>query len=145
MKDKMTRFNLKNLIRESIKEVIAEDYHRYHKEYRLYEGNKHIVAIFEDNTRLSFEVHFRNNRGEDKEKWRRKAFTTWKSLANELHSDVQLTEAGNPVQKSWKKCFQEALKDPKLQEFIRSKPHQKVFDVSKTAPVVDPINFTRMG
>lgn len=108
-------------------ESLNEDYHHLHKEYRLYEGNKHIVAAFDDGSRLSFEVHFRNNHGEDRDKWRRKAFTTWKSCANELHSDVELTEVGNPVEKSWKECFKEALKHPKMKEFIRSNHHQKIF------------------
>lgn len=144
MKDKMTKFDLKNLIKESIKEVIIEDYHRYHKEYRLYEGNKHIIAIFEDNTRLSFEVHFRNNRGEDKYKWRERACSRWKSLANKIHGDVQLSEGGNPIQKSWKDCFKEALQHPELQEFIRKNPHHRIYP-EENSSIIDPINFTKMG
>lgn len=118
-------------------ENINEDYHHSHKEYNLYEGNKHIVAVFEDNSRLQFEVHFRDKRGIDKEKWRRRAFSKWKTLANEIYRESQqLTEAGNPINKPWKECFREALKHPELQEFIRSKPHQQIFD---------PINFTPRG
>lgn len=117
-------------------ESLTEDYHHLHKEYRLFEGNRHIVAVFEDNSRLRFEVHFRDNRGEDKEKWRRKAFSKWKTLANEIHGDVQLTDKGNPIQKTWKESFQEALKHPELQEFMRHSPHHRVFD---------PVNFTQYG
>ena len=123
-------------------ENINEDYHHLHKEYRLYEGNRHIVAVFEDNSRLKFEVHFRENRGEDREKHRRKAFSKWKTLANEIHGDVQLTEVGNPVQKTWKDSFKEALKHPDLQEYMRHSPHHKVFDDKEVAPCIDPINFT---
>ena len=102
--------------------------HHLHKEYRMYEGNNHIHALFEDGTRLVFEVHYHNTHGEDRDKWRRKAFSKWKSLASEIHNDVQLTEAGNPVQKSWKEAFQEALKHPELEGFIRKPHHQRVFD-----------------
>lgn len=131
-------------------DFVTEDYHHHHKDYRLYEGNRKIVAIFEDNSRLTFEVHFRNNRGEDKEKWRHRAFTTWKSVANEIHGDVTLSDACNPIQKSWRESFKEALKHPKLQEFIRHKPHQKVFDdkgypakvQGKPQTCIDPVNFT---
>lgn len=123
----MTKRDLTNLIRESIQEVLTEEYHRYHKEYRLYEGDKHIVAMFEDNSKIAFEVHFRNNHGEDKYKWRERACSRWKSLANKIHSDVQLTNGGNPIQKSWKECFEEALNHPDLQEFVRKNIHQKIY------------------
>lgn len=129
---------------ESINE--EKSYHHHHKDYNLYEGNRHIVAIFEDNSRLAFEVHFRNAKGEDKEKRRRKAFSTWKSIANEIRRDsTQINENGNQVQKSWKKCFEEALQDPKLREFIHSKPHQKIYPSKNVAPCIDPVNFTNMG
>jgi hypothetical protein len=105
-----------------------KSYHHLHKEYRLYEGDSHIVAIFEDNSRLVFEVHYHDKHGEDRDKWRRQAFSKWKSVANELHRDVQLTEVGNPVEKTWRECFQEALKNPKLKDYIRKPHHRKVFD-----------------
>lgn len=108
---------------------VTEGFHHLHKEYRLYEGDNHIVAVFEDNSRLVFEVHYHDKHGEeDRSKHRRQAFTRWKSAANEIHRDVQLTEAGNPIQKTWKECFQEALKHPKLKDYIRKPHHQKVFD-----------------
>jgi hypothetical protein len=131
-------------------EAINEDYHFHHKEYRLYEGNRHIVVAFDDNTRLKFEVHFRNARGVDKEKWRRKAMSTWKSCANELHRDVPLSDALNPIQKSWKECFKEAMKNPKMKPYIRVHHHHKIFDdkgypaavQGKPQAVVDPVNLT---
>mgnify|MGYP007128603986 CR=1 FL=1 len=131
-------------------EAINEDYHFHHKEYRMYEGNRHIVVAFDDNSRLKFEVHFRDVRGQDREKWRKKAASTWKSLANELYRDVPLNDALNPIQKSWKECFQEAMKDPKLKPYIRNNHHQKVFDdkgypksvQGKPQACIDPVNFT---
>jgi hypothetical protein len=125
--------NYQSGVKVGYTENLTEDFHYSHKDYRLYEGSNHIVAIFEDNTRLMFEVHYHNNHREDREKHRKKAFTTWKSLANEIHGDVQLNEVGNPIQKSWKQCFKEALKHSKLQEYIRKPEHQRVFD---------PVNFT---
>jgi hypothetical protein len=116
----------------------AKSFHHLHKEYRLYEADNHIVAIFEDNSRLVFEVHYHDKRGEDKEKWRRRAFSKWKTLANEIHRESDtLNEAGNPTTKSWKDCFKEALAHPELEEFIRNPTkHQRVY------PSVDSVNFT---
>lgn len=136
---------------EPVSEELLEGYHHHHKDYRLYEGNREIIAMFGDNSRLSFEVHFRDNHKEDKEKWRSKALTTWKSLANEIYKEVTEFNTCNPVQKSWKECFREALKHPKLQEYIRNNHHQRVFPdkgypahvQGKAQPVIDPVNFTR--
>lgn len=115
-----------------------QKYHHLHKEYRLYESDNHIVAIFEDNSRLVFEVHYHDKRGiEEKQKHRHRAFSKWRTLANEIHRDVQLSEAGNPQEKSWRQCFEEALKHPDLEEFIRDpKKHHRVY------PTVDSVNFT---
>lgn len=128
--------NYRSGLHSDFREELTEEYHVHHKEYRLYEGNRKIVACFEDNSRLKFEVHFRNNNGLDREKWRHKAMTTWKSLANEIHGDVQLSDALNPIQKSWKDSFAEALKHPKMKDYIRDNHHQRIFD---------PVNFTRTG
>lgn len=121
-------------------ERLTEDYHHYHKEYRLFEANRHIVAIFEDNTRLMFEVHYHANRGPDKEKWRHRAFSKWKTIANEIHNNVELNEVGNPMQKTWKQAFKEALEHPELQEFIRKEYHQRIYPQS-----IDSVNFSKMG
>ena len=134
-------------------ENLNEDYHFHHNDYRMYEGTREIFAVFEDNSRLTFEVHFRNAHGEDREGWRKKAMTTWKSLANELHRDVQLSDACNPIQKSWKECFEAALSHPKMKGYIRAHPHHKIFDdkgypssvQGKAQPCIDPVNFTRKG
>ena len=138
---------IKSVVKESIddikiRELVNEDYHHLHKDYRLYEGNRNIVAIFEDNTRLTFEVHYRGNHGEDRDKHRHKAFTKWKSVASKIHGDAPLNEVGNPIQKSWKEAFKEALEHPDLQEFIRHSSHHKVFEDKDAAPCIDPVNFT---
>lgn len=125
--------NYRSGLHSDFREGLNEDYHIHHKEYRLYEGNKKIVAIFEDNSRLKFEVHFRDTHGPDRETWRHKAMTTWKSLANEIHGDIRLSDGLNPIQKSWKKSFEEAMRHPKMKDFIRTNHHQKIFN---------PINFT---
>lgn len=117
---------------------LNESLHHTHKEYRLFEANNHIVAIFEDNSRLVFEVHYHDKHKEDRPKWRHRAFSKWKSCANEIYRESQgLNEVGNPMTKSWKQCFEEALKHPKLQEFIRDpEKHKRVY------PIADPVNFT---
>lgn len=129
---------IEHIISEAI-EIINEDYHHLHKEFRLYEGSNHIVAVFEDNSRLMFEVHYHNNHGEDKEKHRRKAFTKWKSLASKIHGDIQLNEVGNPVEKSWKQSFKEAMEHPELQEYMRKPHHRKIYGSNAG---IDPVNFT---
>ncbi len=130
-------------------EAITEDYHFHHEEYRMYEGNRHAVVAFDDGSRLKFEIHFRNAHGIDKEKWSKKAVSTWKSCANELHRDVPLSDACNPIQKSWKDCFTEALSDPRLKPYVREK-FEKLFNdkgyppkvQGKPQTVVDPVNLT---
>jgi len=125
-------------------DFLNEGFHYAHKEYRMYEGHNKIVALFDDNSRLMFEVHYHDRHKQDKALWRRRAFTTWKSAANEIHSDVQLTEAGNPIQKTWKQAFKEALNHPKLKDYIRLPHHQRIFDgKGKSAPCMDPVNFSK--
>ena len=149
----MKNNEIKELIRHIVREILSEDYHHLHREYRMYEGFNNVVAVFEDNSKLMFEVHYHNNHGPDREKWRRKAFTTWKSLANEIHNDVPLNEVGNPIQKSWKQSFEEALKHPKMKDYIRTEKHQKIFDdkgypakvQGKPQPCIDPVNFTQIN
>ena len=109
-------------------ESINENFSQLHKKYSLYEGTNHIIAIFEDGSRLKFEIHYRNNRGEDKLRWKRKALTTWKSCATEIHKESEgYNDVGNWVEKPWHQCFKEALKHPKMKDFIRTNPEYKVF------------------
>jgi hypothetical protein len=127
-------------------ESITEEFHHLHKEYRLYEGNRHIIALFEDGTRLKFEIHFRDKHGPDREKWRHRAFTTWKSVANEIRkASEELDEVGNSNPKSWRSCFKEALEDPRMKDYMRKNSHRRIFDNKENAPIYDPVNFTRMG
>lgn len=139
------KINIKELVKELVKKVINEDFHRLHNEYRLYEGSDNITAAFNDGSKLQFEVHFRSNHGEDKDNHRKKAASKWKTLATKLHNDTELNEVGNPMEKSWKECFAEALKDPELKEYIRNNRHQKVFGNKDVAPCIDSVNFTKMG
>ena len=105
-----------------------EDYHKHHKDYRMLEGNRMITVVFENNTRLQFEIHFRNNHGEDREKHSKKAASKWRSLASKIRNESkELNEVGNQVEKTWKECFEEALQHPELKEFIRDKPHQQIY------------------
>ena len=161
----MNRQQLTGLIRAVIEEVIiqtsnkkriSEDFHHTAKEYRLYEGNSHITAMFNDGSKLKFEVHYHNKHADDKLKHRKQAASRWKSLANKIHSDIKLNEVGNPIEKSWKQSFEEALTHPRLQEYIRQPHHKRVFErpddagypkkvQGKVAPVMDPVNFTKTG
>jgi hypothetical protein len=132
---------------------IQEGYFRENKAWQVYEGSGHVVAMFEDNSRQSFEICFHNMMGEDKERWRQRAASKWTSIARKLHGDVQLSEVGNPIQKSWQQCFKEALEAPEMKEFIRNPKHKKIFDdrgypkkmAKKAATVMDPVNFTKTG
>jgi hypothetical protein len=130
---------------------LNEGYFRENKSWSVYEGSSHVIAMFEDNSRQSFEICFHNMMGEDKERWRHRAASKWSSIARKLHGDVQLSEVGNPIERSWQECFKEALQSPELKEFIRNPKHKKVFDdvgypkkmAKKAATVMDPVNFTK--
>lgn len=133
---------------------IQEGMFRENKEWCVYEGTNQIVAVFEDGSRQVFEVAFGPTRGDDKDRWRTRAASKWASLARQLHGDVQLSEVGNPIQKSWKDCFKEALVLPEMKEFIRNpKKVKRVFDdknrlkgfANKAASIIDPVNFTTTG
>ena len=57
---------------------VTEEFHHLHKDYRLYEGDDRITAIFEDNSKLVFEVHFHNNSHLDTRHcaWRSRAYNS---------------------------------------------------------------------
>jgi hypothetical protein len=127
---KIKASHLKSLIKEIVAEVISglisESSFHEHKEWMMYEGEEKITTIFEDNSRMEFPIRFGANRGEDKYKCRHKAASKWKSLAREIYTSTGLSESGNPIVKPWKVCFQEALNDPEMKEFIL-KDHNPVF------------------
>lgn len=111
---------------------INEGIFHENKEWIMYEGDDKITTLFQDNTRLTFEVRYPGVWGPDREKWRHKAASKWKSIAREIYTSQGLTEAGNPIVKPWKECYQEALSHPNMKEFIK-KHH---------APIFDPVNLT---
>lgn len=126
----MTKNELKSVIKAIIMETlenlhtkdkswINEAIFHEHKDWMMYEGENKVVTLFKDNTRLQFEVHFRDKRGEDRGKWKKKALSKWKTLAREIYNSTGLTEAGNPVVKPWKECFEEALSRPEMKEFVK--------------------------
>lgn len=135
-------------------ENINEDYHHSNKNYIMHEGDRLITTVFPDNSRLQFEIHFRDTKGRlEKENYRKKAVSKWKSLASKIHNDSkELNEVGNPQEKSWKACFEEALQHPELLEFIRDNHHQRVFPPEETGyelkqmpPLVNPEDYTPQG
>ena len=146
--------DIKELIKKTVTNVINEDYHHSHAEYRLLEGDRLITAIFNDNSRLQFEIHFRDKKGRlEKEKYRKRAVSKWKSLASKIHNESkELNEVGNSQEKNWKICFEEALQDPELKEFIRDNPHQRIFQPEETGyelkqevPMCNPEDYTPQG
>lgn len=122
----MKNNKLKKIIKECIDEVLNEKkpwinegiFHE-NKDWIMYEGDNKITTVFSNNSKLSFEVKYPGKWGEDREKWKHKAASKWKSLAREIHNNTELTEQGNPIVKEWKICFEEALKSPEMKEFIR--------------------------
>lgn len=97
----------------------------------VHEGSQSISTIFENGRQISFELTFKNKRGEEKNKWRSQAASKWKTVAREIHNNPDLNEIGNPQQKSWEHCFQEALNDERVKPFIK-----------EMASIYDPVNFT---
>lgn len=124
------------LITDEELRLIEESKFYENKSWMVYEGTDKISTIFEDGSQLSFDLNYRGNLGENKDKWRTKAARTWKKMAMEIHKDVQLTEVGNTIETPWKQCFEQALKSKEMKEF------QKGNDYS---PVFDPVNFTPGG
>jgi hypothetical protein len=167
-----TKNNLEELVRIIVRETIEtlknpdqgwifEGIFHEHKEWIIYEGDSKITTIFEDNSRLSFEIGYpAETWNEDKHKWKHKAASKWKTLAREIYNSTGLSEAGNPIIKPWRVCYQEALESPEMKEFIH-KDAQPVFEAKgltpiddkgypkevqgKPAPCMDSVNFTSMG
>lgn len=108
-------------------ECLFENFHE-NKEWFLYEGENNITAVFEDNSRQTFKVHFHENRGEDKHKHRTKAARTWKKLATEIRKNAGLNEVGNPIIIPWQECFQRALQDPLMKEFVDDLSATPIFE-----------------
>jgi len=99
---------------------INEGIFHENKDWIMYEGDNKITTLFKDNSRLAFEVGYpRETWGEDKDKWRHRAASKWKSIAREIYNSAGLTEAGNPIIIPWRVCYKRALNHPDMKEFIR--------------------------
>jgi hypothetical protein len=109
---------LTNLINESFREG---------KGWFVHEGTSHIKVIFENGRQMKFDLTFRNKIGEEKEKWRSQAAGKWSAIAKEIYNNPELNEIGNPIQKTWEQCFQEALSDDGMKPFIKESDRSPVF------------------
>jgi hypothetical protein len=107
--------------------MLFENFHE-NKEWFIYEGDNTITAVFEDNSRQTFKVHFRDNRGEDKLKHRTKAARTWKKLAMEMRKTAGLSKVGNPVVIPWQECFQKSLDHPEMREYVDDLRSTPIFE-----------------
>jgi len=117
------------LVRVDESRLLFENFHD-NKEWFLYEGDNTITAVFEDNSRQTFKIHFHTNRlREDREKHRKKAAITWKKLAKEIRNSAGLNQAGNPIVIPWQECFSRALKHPMMKEFIDDMRATPIFEV----------------
>lgn len=115
--------------------MLFENFHE-NKEWFLYEGENTVTAVFEDNTRQTFKIHFHSNRlGEDRVKHRKKAATTWKKLAKEVRDGAGLNRAGNPVVIPWSECFNRALKHPAMKEYIDDLRAMPIFEMRYHIPL----------
>lgn len=118
-------FNRQVNINES--RLLFENFHE-NKDWFVYEGANTVTAVFEDNSRQTFKIHYRDNRNEDRDKHRTKAARTWKKLAMEIRKSGGLTEAGNPVVIPWSECFQQALEKPEMMEFVDDLRASPIFE-----------------
>jgi hypothetical protein len=98
---------------------INESIFHENKDWIMYEGDGKVTTLFKDKSRLALEVRYHDKRGIDKDKYKSKAASRWKSIAREIYNGTGLSEGGNPIIKPWKVCFQEALDDPRMKEFIK--------------------------
>jgi len=135
-------------------ENINEDYHHLNKNFIVHEGDRLITAVFPDNSRLQFEIHFRDTKGRaDKEKHRKQAVSKWKSLASKIYKENDtLDEVGNQHTITWKEAFSQALQEPELKEFIRDNQHQQIYRPEDTGyenkqivPCIDPDAYNPNG
>ncbi len=96
----------------------------------VHEGSQSISTIFDDGRQMSFELTFRDKKRDDKNKWRSQAAGKWLSIAREIYNNPELTEIGNPIQKTWFECFTEALKDERMKPFVKPSDRSSVFNTN---------------
>lgn len=109
-----------------LKYLIPESF-RKGKGWMVHEGTSTISTIFENGQKISFELIFRNKKGEEKNKWRSQASGKWIAIAKEIYNNPELNEVGDPKQKSWEECFHEALSDEKMKLYIKPENYNPVF------------------
>lgn len=115
-------------IRVDESKTLCENFHE-NKEWFIYEGSNTLTAVFGDNSRQTFKIHFRDQRlREDKEKHRKKAASMWKRLATEIRKSVGLSQSGNPIVIPWQECFQKALEDPLMKEYVDDLRAMPIFE-----------------
>lgn len=108
--------------------LLTENFHE-NKEWFIYEGENSITAVFKDNTRKTFKLNLRGTRGEDRIKHRHKAAQKWKRIASDIKKEsTGLNEVGNETTKPWKECFEEALKDIQMKEFVDDGSYTPIFE-----------------
>jgi hypothetical protein len=113
--------------------LLFENFHE-NKEWFVYEGAHTITAVFEDNSRQTFKVHYRKNRmHDDRDSHKQKAARTWKKLAMEVRKSAGISKAGNPIVIPWQECFQQALGKPEMLEYI---------DDLRSSPIFECIGFS---
>lgn len=97
------------------------------KTWFVYEGTQNISVIFESGTKISFELGPLGRTKMEKDKYRSRAANQWSSIAREIYNNPELNEVGDPIQKSWENCFEEALNDDRMKSFIKSNDKTPIF------------------
>jgi len=115
---------MNNMIK--LKNLLNETFHKGDGWF-VHEGSQTISTTFENGKQLSFELTFRNKKGEAKNKWRQQAASKWKAIANEIYRNPDLNEIGNPILKSWCDCFLSALEREEMKPFIKPTDRSPVF------------------
>jgi len=124
----------------------------------FYNKSSKVSVYFTDgsNNRIWFEVNYKHlnkskydsisGRYDKIQKWRERAAKMWSGCARKLHNEPkQITEGGNTIMRNWTECFIEALNDPKMKHFIKKWGSDSCYKDKNVAPVIDPVNFTKMG
>lgn len=67
----------------------------------------------------------------------KKIAKSWANEAKKMHNNPELNEVGNPIQPTWKQCFREALKSPKITGYVKDCGEKNM-----STSIADPVNFT---
>ena len=63
-----------------------------------------------------------------------KVSKAWSNEAKRLHKEYAVTEVGNRKTRTWRECFIQSLKNPKISPFI--------MEYGEDESMMDPVNFT---